>query len=301
MGGEISPAGLRLAQADFTRYADFRYRITRFRKADNFYYDLIASHDTAGFYVLMHYDGYIRERAIRSINCAAPNPFFFCSLVYRLNDWVPEIRIAAENCFNRVLRKTDPAIFSETSIYLLNQIWFWGRAQESLGVLKNAFSQPTAMSAVAESLKTHSNGPLARVCRNATRFDSIDPHLESIATDAINPSVRAVALEALIDGRATWFDGQERQILEDAKGIKRRVARADTRTLSYVPDRSKVIAHAAMDPAIIVRKQLAQLLVRNRSSLPDQSNIALKLLNDRSPSVREMAENYLRKMNKLKN
>lgn len=41
-------------------------------------------------------DGYRREKTIRTLSGAAPNRFFFSLAIRRLNDWVPQVREAAQ-------------------------------------------------------------------------------------------------------------------------------------------------------------------------------------------------------------
>src|SRR6218665_2975473 len=41
---------------------------------------------------LFHHSGYVREAALKRIDGPVPNAFFLVALVYRLNDWVPEVR-----------------------------------------------------------------------------------------------------------------------------------------------------------------------------------------------------------------
>ena len=44
---------------------------------------------------LISWDGYKREKTLRTITGAAPNSFFFALAIRRLNDWVPQVREAA--------------------------------------------------------------------------------------------------------------------------------------------------------------------------------------------------------------
>ncbi|MEM6256369.1 MAG: hypothetical protein AAF821_25940 [Cyanobacteria bacterium P01_D01_bin.156] len=42
-----------------------------------------------------HGNGYLREKALRSLHEGAPNGFLFAMVLRRLNDWVPQVRAAA--------------------------------------------------------------------------------------------------------------------------------------------------------------------------------------------------------------
>jgi hypothetical protein len=61
-------------------------------------------------------NGYLREAAVRRM--VVTGPFSLAMLVRRLNDWVPNVRRAAERRLAEVSRKLDPAIVADCMEYL---------------------------------------------------------------------------------------------------------------------------------------------------------------------------------------
>ena len=59
---------------------------------------------------LCHGDGYLREKALRSLREGAPNGFLLAMVLRRLNDWVPQVRAAARISAKEVLEKSDAEI-----------------------------------------------------------------------------------------------------------------------------------------------------------------------------------------------
>jgi len=57
---------------------------------------------------LISWDGYRREKTLRTLSGAAPNTFFFSLAVRRLNDWVPQVRKAAREKLPDIAIATDP-------------------------------------------------------------------------------------------------------------------------------------------------------------------------------------------------
>lgn len=52
---------------------------------------------------LCNWDGYRREKALRAIGEKVPNRFFLALVLRRLNDWVPQVRQAAQDILSKVL------------------------------------------------------------------------------------------------------------------------------------------------------------------------------------------------------
>ena len=248
------------------------------------------------FILMFHGNGFLREAALKKLSGSLPGPLFVAAVAYRLNDWVEEVRVAARGCLARVLPRTDSRVIAEAGIYLIHQMWFWRRAGDHLTALTDELSKPEIMAALARTITRQTTGPLARTLRNALRFGTMDQHLEMLAQSALSPAVRAVAIEALIDGRARWLDGHQQEWIDKSMSLHRRVPRYSYRPLTIDTDIEAQIRRAAVDRVAIVRKLAAQKLIEHRHKLPPMDDIAHVLAQDRSPAVRERANFYLLKM-----
>ena len=80
---------------------------------------LEINHDYAWLF-LFHPNGYVREAALDSLNNPPTSPFFFAALAWRLNDWVPAVRQAAQRCAERVLYRTAADVAATAALYLLH-------------------------------------------------------------------------------------------------------------------------------------------------------------------------------------
>mgnify|MGYP001800746416 CR=1 FL=1 len=59
-------------------------------------------------------DGYLREKALRSLREGAPNGFLFAIVLRRLNDWVPQVRATAREHVPQMAANTKPEYILET-------------------------------------------------------------------------------------------------------------------------------------------------------------------------------------------
>jgi hypothetical protein len=99
--------------------------------------------------------------------------------------------------------------------------------------------------------------------------------------------VRAVALRALIDGRATWSDGYHREWIDKSLGLARRVATIAGRDLARPASIEALISRAAADRSAVVRKIAADALIQHRRAglrLPD---VEQRLATDRNAAIRD--------------
>lgn len=246
------------------------------------------------FLFLFHRDGHIREAALRRLDTPIPSPFLFAAIAWRLNDWVAPVREAAAECAARCFPLTAPAIVAEAALTLLARENSWGRWTDERHVLRTAFARPDVAHCLAASIRTRRTGPMATILRYALREGGLDAHLETLARDAVQPSVRAVAAQALIDGHATWPDGWTWRWVDKSMGLRRRETLYRHRPLDHGAPRIPVIEASANDRSAIVRRVATSGLIRHEVDTLVARRIAMPLLRDRSPSVREQAEFILR-------
>lgn len=246
------------------------------------------------FLFLFHRDGYVREAALRRLRSPLPSPFFFAAVAWRLNDWVAQVREAAAECAAYCFPMTPPAIIAEAALTLLGRENRWGRWTGEQSALHAAFKRPDVSRELAALLRTRSTGPMATVTRYALREGSLDPYLEMLARDAVQPAVRAVAAQVLIDGYSTWPSGWTWRWVDKSMGVRRRETTYSHRPLDRSAPRIPTIEASANDPSAIVRRVAASSIIKHGIDPAAARRIAEPLLGDRSPSVRARAEFILR-------
>lgn len=246
------------------------------------------------FVFLFHRNGRIREAALQKIADPLPSPFLFAMIAWRLNDWAAPVREAAVRCAARNFPVTDPEVVARAATALLVRQGSWGRWETERAVLDAAFAREDVLRCLADLLSTSTTGPLATTLRHALRTSGLDVHLERIARTAVQPAVRSVALEALIDRRTSWRVGSDWQWIDKPMSLRRPVALFDERPLTVEPDRDMLFVQGVSDRSAAVRRAALAGLIRHRLGTPLARKHALKLSSDRSPSVRDRAEFLLR-------
>ena len=243
---------------------------------------------------LFHGDGRLRQAALLKMAGGAPNAFFFAAIAWRLNDWAPPVREAAGNCASRVFPATDPAVIAEAALFLLDRARRWQRWKEEAAILSATLARPDVARHLAGLLATGRSGPLGALLRYALQREGIDPYLPDLASKAFLPTVRAVALQSLIERCATWHIGFERRWVDKSFNITRRVAVFGSREFPHSRSVQALIAEGARDKSALVRKVAASGLIRHRSSLENVDPIIEALAADKNRAVRERAEFILR-------
>jgi len=247
------------------------------------------------FLYLFHRDGHIREAALRSLRSPLPSPFFFAAIAWRLNDWVAQVREAAAECASYCFPMTPPTVIAEAALTLLARENSWGRWTGEQSALRAALKRPDVARNLATIVSTRSHGPMATVTRYALREGTLDPYLEMLARDTVQPAVRAVAAQALIDGYATWPSGWTWRWVDKSMGVRRRETTYSHRPLDRSAPRIPLIEACANDSSAIVRRVAASSIIKHGIDPAAARRIAEPLLGDRSPSVRERAEFILRR------
>lgn len=243
---------------------------------------------------LFHRDGRLREAALLKITGGLPSPFLFAAVLWRLNDWAAPVRQAAARCANRSFPVTDPSIVARTGAELLVRQASWGRWRDERAILDRVFGRDDVAAQLAELIAHESTGPQASTLRHALRTPALDRHLERISAQAVQPSVRALALNALIDGKAKWPSGTAWQWVDKSMGLRRRVTVFEHRPLTVAPPHGALIARGVNDRSAVVRKAALTGVIQHLPGTAEARAFAAQLVADRSPSVRERAEFILR-------
>lgn len=243
---------------------------------------------------LFHYSGYVREAALDAINTPPTSPFFFAALVWRLNDWVGPVRQAATRCAERVLHRIRADVAASAAQYLLDRRVAWGRWSDEPKVLDAVFGNKDVMAALAAHLHEQTTGPLAACLRNALRYPDIDEHLPYLAANAVQPSVRAVAYQCLIAGKASWLVGFGWVWIDKVYGLRRQVPKLETRDIQRNSSAAEWIRMGIHDKSPFVRRVAADALIADRSQVSDHAALIARLAKDRNSAIRSRADYLLR-------
>jgi hypothetical protein len=246
-------------------------------------------------------DGFMRERTLRALSGAAPNHFFFAIAVRRLNDWVPQVRSAACERLLSIANDSDPEDIVDV-LCAVFPLWnSWGR-MDKYG--KQILLEITSIETVARMLKSRiislPAGPLASVLAQAGQAPALDVYLPEIASNAIQPAVRAKAYRCLLDGKMSWLAGRkwEWTDIRYCKGHFK--AMVCDRPLSIKISFEETLSAASVDRSPIVRCVAGDILIRESGTI---GSLAFKLANllasDSHPSVAERGQFALKKLSQM--
>ncbi len=242
---------------------------------------------------LFHHNGYVREMALDTILSAPSSEFFFAAIAWRLNDWAEPVRRAASRCASRVFPLADPDVAAAAGLYLIDRHLVWGRWHDEHLLLDLIFARHTVMERLATRLREHAHGPLATALLNALRYPTIDEHLPRLAREARQPTVRAVALRCLLDGKGSWPVGFKWQWIDKVYGQKKRIRAFANRPIQ-APPRDVLLTEGLSDRSAVVRRVAADGLIADRSGLLNVDEMIARLAADKSPSIRERADFLIR-------
>jgi hypothetical protein len=243
---------------------------------------------------IFHADGRVREAALERIPAAPTWPFEFSALALRLNDWAEPVRAAATAAAERTFPVTRADVVARAAVDLLMRIDSWGRWTQERAVLDATFARDDVIAALRRELEHGSSGPLGAVLRRTFRHAAMDQYLVGLATRAVAPSVRAIALEALISGRAVWAEGYAWEWVDKIYGDRRRVPRLASRSLTVQGSPEALIRTGLADRSATVRKVAATALIEARKDMPDADALVSILAQDPSAGVRMRADYMLR-------
>lgn len=243
---------------------------------------------------IFHRDGRLREAALLKITGGLPNPFLFAAVLWRLNDWAEPVRQAAILCAQRSFPVTKPTVVAQTAAELLVRQRTWRRWQQERAIIDEVFGRADVAAELASLIAVAATGPQASTLRYALRTSALDRHLESLASNATQPSVRAVALGALINRKAEWPSGTAWRWIDKSVGLRRRETVFECRPLAETSSIPALIARGINDKSAVVRRVALSGIIRHMLGTPEAHSWAAALASDRSKSVRERAEFILR-------
>ncbi|MEN6671301.1 hypothetical protein AAJP47_13090 [Psychrobacter sp. B38] len=248
---------------------------------------------------IVNANGYKRENSLRALSkYGAPNAFAIALSVRRLNDWVPQVRTAAKETLPSLLANTKPEYVVEVLSMLLIDWDSWGRIEEAD---KQIFLDMIISEEMALLLKARlifsTSGPMPSLLSQIGRTDILDNYLNEIASDAVQPYVRAKAYRSLFEGRVTWFKGREWQKTSKAYEPQKLVPIIAERKIEVQPTFIELLNRSAADRSPIVRQISAEFLIRNIESLGIQTRaFAERFAADKSANVAEQGRFILKKL-----
>lgn len=261
-------------------YGDDRWRAARLA---------MQSHPDAAWVMCFDADGYIREAALRRLNSPAETTGRFVALTLRLNDWVPQVRQAAVEAFQRVWPLTSPTVIAAAVPYLLRQRFVWQRWTSEGDCLDEVLGDASVAAEVTSLLLCGQSGSPGRTLAQALRFPVYDAALPTLALQARRPDVRAIALKTVLHGKAVWPVGHGWAWVDKTMGIRRRTTLTESRSVS-IPEPPGMLAAGIADRSALVRKVAATVAVERMNAIPEITDIVAALANDKSAAVRERAD-----------
>ena len=246
-------------------------------------------------------DGFKRERTLRALSGASPNRFFFAMAIRRLNDWVPQVRSAAHERLLSIANDSDPGDVADVLCAVLPHWNSWGRMDKNG---KHILSEITSIETVSRALKSRvisaSAGPMTSVLAQAGQTATLDVYLPEIASNAIQPSVRAKAYRSLLDGKMVWLAGRKWEWTDLRYCIGHFKPVLCDRQLSVKSPFEETLIAASVDRSPIVRRVAGDILIRELEKI---GSLAFKLANllasDPHPLVSEKGKFALKHLSQI--
>jgi hypothetical protein len=198
--------------------------------------------------------GFVREEMLNAIDGPPPSPILLAALLHSLNDHVPQVRAAANECFPRIGGTIATDVIVAAVPYLVRRPREWRHAQNS-SVVQALLSLHDIRAGVRETLLTGKDGWLPRFFRDLLATDLADIWLEEIASKAAHPAIRARSILILTEGKVDGLVAYE--------GRWRDATWNRTRVVEVTVDIPALIATGARDRTVLVRKAAAQGLARH--------------------------------------
>ena len=248
---------------------------------------------------IVNADGYKREKSLRALSKdGAPNAFSLALAVRRLNDWVPQVRTAAREVLPSMLKSTEPKYVTEVLCMLLINWHSWGKIEEAD---KRIFLDMVISEKMALLLKSRlissTSGPMPSLLSQIGRTGILDNYLNEIASNAVQPYVRAKAYRSLFESRMTWVKSREWQWIDKYYGEQKLVPIIAERKIDVQTPFLELLNRSAVDRSPIVRQVSAEFLIRNIESLGIHArNLAEKFAADKSANVAEQGRFVLIKL-----
>lgn len=249
---------------------------------------LLQEHPDLGWLLMFHGSGYVRQASMEALTTSPSCPFEVAAVVYRLNDWVGNVRKASSEYARKFLVTASAKAISESAFFLLPQVNHLNRWDDrTLSVVHDSIYREEVLEELREQFLTPRSGKVGQSLRLILQRADFDIHLEKLALEASLPTVRAIATETLLTGRARWFLGYRREWVSKVYGITQRVAEFETRNVEIDFGVEEILGAAARDKSSLVRRIAADFLISKREHLTaEMAEVSDALRKDKSSAVR---------------
>lgn len=250
---------------------------------------------------LISWDGYKREKALRTLSGSAPNAFFFSLAVRRLNDWVPQVREAARDTLPELAKATAPDFVVEALLTALSNWNSWGRIEDAdEKILLQIISQKDIANSMRSRLISSSAGPMPSLFSQLGRTNILDDCLPEIANLAVQPAVRAKAYRSLLERRIVWIEGRKWKWTDIRYCEGRMTPIVSERKLNIKVPTLELLKCSAEDRSSVVRRVSAEVLIRDLEGVGVHAKVlAEKFALDQSSAVSERGRFALNKLQEL--
>ena len=158
---------------------------------------------------------------------------------------------------------------------------------QALSIVHDSIYREEVLDELGKQFLAPRSGKVGQCLRLILQRADFDIYLEKLALDATLPTVRAIAVETLLMGRARWFVGYRREWVNKVYGITRRIAEFETRNAEIDFEVADVLRAAARDKSSLVRRIAADFLISKREHLTaEMAKCSDALRNDKSSAVR---------------
>lgn len=242
------------------------------------------------------YNGHRREKALAQISTPLPNTACLAMILRRLNDWVPQVQEQAFKTAQVTIDSASAGSVAEFFWEFAVAVRSWKRlSADGKAFLMAQLERPEVVDLLVTYFLNGTSGRLSAKFGAIFRNEVFSPFLDRLACNAAHPSVRAAAFRSIFEKRFRWRDGWKDEWIDKSLGKKRRVAAYTEIPLEHEFDEEALLAKAAVDRSVFVRRVAGDALVAHanaRSASTDRIADILKL--DSYPSVVERADYYLR-------
>jgi hypothetical protein len=231
-------------------------------------------------------NGWRREAAVRVLDPPG-SAWELAALLHRLNDWVPEVRRAAEVRLAALAPVIAPGLVAAVALALILKIEGFARLSPAGRALwRDLLARDAVRAALVERLLVAQGAGVQRAALRLWRDPGLEGALPALARGAAHPGLRARALTAVLAGAVVWHAGWR---LDKAT----QAPRPDWRRRPLaVPVDPLPLARAALgDRAAQVRKALAEGLATLDPA--EARPLAQALAGDRNGAVRLRARFFL--------
>ena len=229
--------------------------------------DMLASRPDLAQVFLFHGDGMLREAALRMMNGPIPHPVVAYGIVARLNDWVPEVRDAAEATFSRCIHLTAADVLAPAAWVLMANAPRWRRWTDGIDrLVEMAQRHPGLIVRLVNRLIDETGPGTGGIFTILCLSPRLDPLLPRIAASARQPHLRARAVDCLSTGRAVWPLATMRTVwIDRSMNDYRLEPDLASRPISITPDLPVLIGAALRDRSVTVRKAALDALILHRN------------------------------------